>query len=137
MSNVLLIQQLQSIVLLFPEGQTNNITCAAFNSETASKHSLTGKQIACMQALTDDFFIEPSSGALDEETQHKHMYLQYCTQEVCIINSLPYIYIMLYLHCDSSESLNAMKHSIEICLLQGQKKHYSSFNFNLSLYSLL
>ena len=23
---------------------------------------------------------------------------------------------MLYLHCDSSESLNAMKHRIEICL---------------------
>ena len=125
MSNVLLIQQLQSIVLLFPQGQTNNITCAAFNSETASKRSLTGKQIACMQALTDNFFIEPSSRTLDEETQHKHMYLQYCTQEVCIINSLPFIYITLYLHCDStgiSESLNAMKHSIEICLLQGQKK---------------
>ena len=60
------------------------------------------------------------------ETQHKHMYLLYigslCNTGTCI--ALPVARITCIVASPGiHENLNAMKHSIEHCLLYGQRKH--------------
>ena len=54
------------------------------------------------------------------ETQHKHMYQLYIGS-LCIV-----AFPMARFTCIVTSHLNVMKHSIELCLLQGQKTFMNS-----------